>query len=60
MRPRVVIPMGDPAGIGPEITLKTFLSDRAQAVAEMAVTGDCAILEALTAKLSLPVHIVPV
>ena len=60
MRPRVVIPMGDPAGIGPEITLKTFLEPRAWAAAEMVVAGGAGILRALAQRLSLPVRICPV
>ena len=60
MRPRVVIPMGDPAGIGPEITLKTFLEPRARAAAEMVVAGGAGILRALAQRLSLPVRICPV
>lgn len=45
MRPLVVIPMGDAAGIGPEITVKTLASEHAQQYARMVVVGSKHILE---------------
>ena len=45
MRPLVVIPMGDAAGIGPEITVKTLASEHAQQYARMVVVGNKHILE---------------
>lgn len=45
MRPLIAIPMGDAAGIGPEITVKTIASDEAQKYARMIVVGDSRVLE---------------
>ena len=39
-RPIVVIPMGDPAGIGPEITVKALLSKEINEKARCVITGD--------------------
>ncbi|HEY4467361.1 MAG TPA: 4-hydroxythreonine-4-phosphate dehydrogenase PdxA [Klebsiella sp.] len=44
MRPLVVIPMGDAAGIGPEITVKTVASAQAQQYARMVVVGNQSVL----------------
>ncbi|AVR03297.1 4-hydroxythreonine-4-phosphate dehydrogenase PdxA [Pluralibacter gergoviae] len=45
MRPLIAIPMGDAAGIGPEITVKTIASPQAQKYARMVVVGDRQVLE---------------
>ncbi|HEY3982542.1 4-hydroxythreonine-4-phosphate dehydrogenase PdxA [Cedecea sp.] len=45
MKPLVVIPMGDAAGIGPEITVKTLASENAQHDARMIVVGNKMVLE---------------
>ena len=45
MRPLIAIPMGDAAGIGPEITVKTIASEEAQKYARMIVVGDRQVLE---------------
>ncbi len=39
-RPIVVIPMGDPAGIGPEITVKALLDDEINEKARCVIVGD--------------------
>ncbi|MBP3871213.1 MAG: 4-hydroxythreonine-4-phosphate dehydrogenase PdxA [Faecalicoccus sp.] len=39
-RPIVVIPMGDPAGIGPEITVKALLDDEINDKARCVIVGD--------------------
>jgi len=46
---RIAISMGDPAGIGPEIILKTFQSEEAIG-RELVVVGDASILEAVQEK----------
>ncbi|MCR4940779.1 MAG: 4-hydroxythreonine-4-phosphate dehydrogenase PdxA [Treponemataceae bacterium] len=59
-KPVIVIPMGDPAGIGPEIILKALASEDVKAAAECLVVGDLSVLKA-TAKLtgcSLPEKII--
>lgn len=45
MKPLIAIPMGDAAGIGPEITVKTIASPEAQKYARMIVVGDRRVLE---------------
>ncbi|MBU4684218.1 4-hydroxythreonine-4-phosphate dehydrogenase PdxA [Cedecea davisae] len=45
MKPLVVIPMGDAAGIGPEITVKTLASEEARKYSRMVVVGNKAVLE---------------
>src|SRR5438128_1292537 len=50
MEPVIAITMGDPAGIGPEIILKTFL-DPESFKRNLLVVGDLAVLEAVQKKL---------
>ncbi|HAT1685154.1 TPA: 4-hydroxythreonine-4-phosphate dehydrogenase PdxA [Klebsiella oxytoca] len=45
MKPLIAVPMGDAAGIGPEITVKTIASDEAQQYARIIVVGNKRILE---------------
>ncbi|EAR0813668.1 4-hydroxythreonine-4-phosphate dehydrogenase PdxA [Salmonella enterica] len=45
MKPLIAIPMGDAAGIGPEITVKTIASEEAFKYARMIVVGNKKILE---------------
>ncbi len=44
-RPLIVIPMGDPAGIGPEIVLGALADDRLHQAARLLVVGDADVLE---------------
>ncbi len=57
-KPRVAITMGDPAGIGPEITLKAVRQQDVLAVCKLTIIGDEAVLEqaarALADKGALP------
>lgn len=46
LRPYIVIPMGDPAGIGPEITVKALASQEITECARCFVVGDAKVLEA--------------
>lgn len=39
-RPRIIIPIGDPAGIGPEIVVKALASKEVQKTADCLVAGD--------------------
>ena len=50
-KPVIVIPMGDPAGIGPEIVLKALSSGEVKAAADCIVVGDASVLDA-TAKIT--------
>lgn len=45
VKPLIGIPMGDPAGIGPEIVVKTLASREAHEYGNMVVIGDRRILE---------------
>lgn len=45
MKPLIAIPMGDAAGIGPEITVKTIASEEAFKYARMIVVGNKRVLE---------------
>lgn len=44
-RPIIAIPLGDPAGIGPEIVLKTVADPKVQSCARCIVIGDKNVLE---------------
>lgn len=44
-KPIIAIPMGDPAGIGPEIVLRAVLDSEVQAVANCLVVGDHSVLQ---------------
>lgn len=44
-KPVIAIPMGDPAGIGPEIILKALSAEKAASLSKCVVVGDKVILE---------------
>lgn len=44
-RPLIAVPMGDPAGVGPELVLKTVSDPETFAAARCVVIGDRAVLE---------------
>jgi 4-hydroxythreonine-4-phosphate dehydrogenase len=50
-----VISAGDPAGIGPEVTVKALAQPAVRELAELVVTGDPAQLEQVARRLGLPV-----
>ena len=52
--PRLIVSAGDPAGIGPEVTLKALARPEVRALAEIAVAGDPAHLRRTAALLGLP------
>ncbi len=45
MKPIIAIPMGDAAGIGPEIILKTIADDTVSKIARIVVVGDAQVLK---------------
>lgn len=47
---RIVITTGDPAGIGPEVTLKALASPKVKGLADFLVVGDRRVLERLAAE----------
>lgn len=56
-KPLIALTMGDPAGIGPEITVKCVASDEALSKADMVVTGDRGVLEKAIAITGAPLKI---
>lgn len=54
------IPLGDPAGVGPEIVLKSFAMEDYWEYGTPVVCGDLAVMEAVKAALNIPVSLVPV
>ena len=59
-KPLIAVPIGDPAGVGPEIVVKTLVSDEAMNVADVIVIGDHQIIEQAIkiTKVKLTVNIV--
>ncbi|NOT61513.1 MAG: 4-hydroxythreonine-4-phosphate dehydrogenase PdxA [Acidobacteria bacterium] len=53
-KPRIGLTIGDPAGIGPEITLKAALSDDVLAVCHPVIIGDAAYLNEWSPRFGLP------
>ena len=53
-RPRLVVSAGDPAGIGPEVTVRALARPEVASVADVAVAGDPAQLRRTAAELGLP------
>ena len=52
-KPRIAVPVGDPAGIGPEIALKAAAEDRVRRLCEPVLVGDTAILSMYAGRLGL-------
>jgi 4-phospho-D-threonate 3-dehydrogenase / 4-phospho-D-erythronate 3-dehydrogenase len=59
-RPIIAVTMGDPAGIGPEITLKALSNQDIYKVSKPLVIGDYRILSELTSKLTLSLQMNPI
>ncbi len=61
-RPRVLVTMGDPAGVGPEVALKALCDAELRACADAKLVGDAAAFEWWAGRLALPVpvEVVPV
>ena len=57
MKPLIAIPMGDAAGIGPEIILKTIADDAVSTMAKIVVVGDYQVLKQALAFSNLAVVI---
>jgi len=58
--PRIAIASGDPAGIGPEISLKAALDTQVRRICWPLVVGDPMVLEthARAARVATPLHVV--
>jgi 4-phospho-D-threonate 3-dehydrogenase / 4-phospho-D-erythronate 3-dehydrogenase len=59
-KPVLAITMGDPASVGPEITLKSFTMDNFWERGVPVVCGDLAVMEGVKKTLDIPVSIVAV
>jgi 4-hydroxythreonine-4-phosphate dehydrogenase len=57
--PRLVISMGDPSGIGPEVTLKALAGRRSRGGARVILVGDPGVYEETAAWLKLRLRFVP-
>lgn len=53
MKPKIVITIGDPAGVGPEVTLKALADAEVRDLAEWHVVGDRAVLDSTAEALGL-------
>ena len=56
-KPRIGLTMGDPAGIGPEVTLKALADDGVRDAARVVVYGDYDHLASLRDRLGLGVDL---
>lgn len=56
-KPIIGVPIGDPAGIGPEIALKSLLDDRLFSVSNTILIGDKAVLDDQIKLCDLPLRI---
>lgn len=52
-KPRIVITMGDPSGVGPEVTLKALASPKIKGLADFIVVGNRFIMEKAARELGL-------
>ena len=53
----IAVPMGDPAGIGPEIVVKAVSKKAIQDIAKVVVIGDGKILEKAVEICKVPIHL---
>ncbi len=53
MKPKIAITIGDPAGVGPEVTLKALADAEVRDLAEWHVVGDRAVLDSTAEALGL-------
>lgn len=44
-KPKIAVPMGDPAGVGPEIVVKTAMAEEIRDLCDLVVIGDRKVLE---------------
>jgi 4-hydroxythreonine-4-phosphate dehydrogenase len=58
IRPVIAISIGDPNGVGPEITLKSFVMEDLWQYGIPLVTGDWVVLDAVRSKLQIPVRLI--
>ena len=56
-KPLIAVPIGDPAGIGPEIVAKAFADEQTQKSARCLAVGDRAVMERALRVTNSPLHI---
>jgi 4-hydroxythreonine-4-phosphate dehydrogenase len=54
---RIAVTIGDPAGIGPEITLKSFLSDEVARFCRATIIGSASVIEEASRKFNIPLNL---
>jgi 4-phospho-D-threonate 3-dehydrogenase / 4-phospho-D-erythronate 3-dehydrogenase len=59
-KPTIAITMGDAAGIGPEIVVKSIADPRIRQWCDPIVLGDLGVLRAAAERLGVPIHLEPV
>lgn len=59
-KPLIAVPIGDPAGIGPEIVLKALASEEVRQAADVLVVGDVRVVETAAAITGVSLVITPV
>jgi 4-hydroxythreonine-4-phosphate dehydrogenase len=57
--PLIGIPLGDPAGIGPEIVVKALSEPQINAVSRPVIFGDCKLLQQTANALATDLHFFP-
>jgi 4-hydroxythreonine-4-phosphate dehydrogenase len=55
-RKKIAITIGDPAGIGPEVTLKALLSEEVKHICRPLIIGDRAVIEEAAEALDIPIE----
>lgn len=55
-RPRILLTMGDPAGVGPEVALRALLDPALRSEADLAVVGPRAVLERWAGRLAISIE----
>ncbi len=56
-KPLIAIPLGDPAGVGPEIVVKALVSDTVRSCADCLVIGDRGVIERTIALTGSPLQV---
>ncbi len=59
-RPVIAITMGDPAGVGPEVTVKALARDEVQSCCRPLVVGDAGVLAQVVALVAAPLAFHPI
>jgi 4-phospho-D-threonate 3-dehydrogenase / 4-phospho-D-erythronate 3-dehydrogenase len=59
-KPFIGVPIGDPAGIGPEIALKSVLNDRVLSACNPVLIGDKSVLDQIIALYNLPLEVISI